>query len=157
MKVQEKGGVNFSVNRCSVCKQRETNERHVLHSSFCGHRVCLPCLREKKRVADRGTELVQLGIVESLATNEIIGEENITCTVCEQSFPRSFWVNLIHEQQTFIRYRRFRDRVLAVMNSNRDRFASTPDYDTYIEMREEKINHICKAPSLPRLWSGSVS
>jgi len=142
--LQEK--FQFNVNCCSFCKQRETNERPVLHGAICGHRICMVCLKKEKLLSDRGNELVNLGIVGTAEIrSEVVGDSSITCPLCQKAYPRTSWVNLVHEQQAFNRAQRYRQQVLAVMNSSRDRFENTPSYDDYIELRELRINTIVEA------------
>lgn len=142
--LQEK--LQFNVNCCSFCKQRETNERPVLHGAICGHRICMVCLKKEKLLSDRGNELVNLGIVGTAEIrSEVVGDSSITCPLCQKAYPRTSWVNLVHEQQAFNRAQRYRQQVLAVMNSSRDRFENTPSYDDYIELRELRINTIVEA------------
>ena len=105
---------NSNVTACSKCAVVVSANARVLCHPWCGHRACSKCM-----IVDPDDK------------------HRYTCPICRKQSHSSEWVDRFEENLQFQKEQTVRHRVTSIMCQRRERFASTPEFNGFLEEREE--------------------
>lgn len=124
---------------CLVCFEVAFSslDNKLLTSRQCGHKVCRSCL-QSDTVSSSAFYSPSCVVSKASLSGNGAGS-TVVCPLCQERSSLADWEDRENDEALFDQEKLVRQRVMSVYNMTRGKFDNTPQYNDYLEHREEIV------------------